>query len=96
MALLPFRTSVKGPAPKVHTDDENDVVAEALLYFRANVLFASFEIEGPADRLLIYLTFYISQCLDRLDKKGKTKEGMYFFLSISQTIESTRASNTAL
>ena len=41
--------------------DEADIVDEAIDYFRANVLFRSFEMEGAADRVLAYLTLYIQQ-----------------------------------
>ena len=52
----------KGPAVTVH---EHDVVDEAISFFRANVLFRNFEVKGPADKLLLYLTLYISACLKR-------------------------------
>lgn len=48
---------------------------EALYYFRANVLFRNYQIEGPADRTLIYLTFFIQQCLKELEKHPGKKEG---------------------
>ncbi len=41
--------------------DEIDVVDEAIDFFRANVLFKSFEIKGGADRVLVYLTLFIQQ-----------------------------------
>jgi actin related protein 2/3 complex subunit 3 len=34
--------------------------------FRANSLFRNFEIKGPADRLLILLILYISDCLAKI------------------------------
>jgi actin related protein 2/3 complex, subunit 3 len=49
-------------------------VDEAIYYFRANVLFSSFELKGPADRVLVYLTLFIQQLLVRTVKenaKGK-------------------------
>lgn len=52
-----------------------DIVEEALYYFRANVLFRNYQIEGPADRSLIYLTFFIQQCLKELEKHPGKKEG---------------------
>lgn len=45
-----------------------DPVDEAISLFRANVLFRSFEIKGPADRLLVYLTMFINQCLKKIEK----------------------------
>jgi len=72
MTLLPIKSKVKGVAPPAPEDSE-DIVDEAIGLFRANVLFAAFDIQGGADRLLVYLTLYIQQCLVRLDAKGKTK-----------------------
>lgn len=46
--------------------DQPDIIQEALLLFRANSFFRNFEIKGPADRLLIYLILFISDCLGRL------------------------------
>lgn len=43
--------------------EEEDIVDEALHLFRANVLFRSFPVKRPGDRLLIYLTLYLSSCL---------------------------------
>ena len=38
-----------------------DIVDEAVVFFRANVMFKSFEVKGGADRVLIYLTMFIHQ-----------------------------------
>lgn len=43
-----------------------DIIDETLSLFRANCLFRNFEINGPADRLLIYLTLFVSECLAKL------------------------------
>jgi actin related protein 2/3 complex subunit 3 len=45
----------------VCVDWDPDVVDEAIAYFRANVMFRSFPVEGPADLVLAYLTVYISE-----------------------------------
>lgn len=42
-----------------------DVVDQAITLFRANVLFRDFDVRGAGDKLLIYLTLYISACLQR-------------------------------
>lgn len=55
-------------------DDPGDIVDEAISLFRANVLFRNFEIQGPADRVLIYLTLFIHQCLKRVEKKKSRAE----------------------
>ncbi|RJE27455.1 arp2 3 complex [Aspergillus sclerotialis] len=81
--ILPLRTRTRGPAytlpplpPNVSDTDvppdseSYDCVDEILSLFRANVLFRNFEINGPADRMLIYGILFISECL------GKVKPGM--------------------
>lgn len=45
---------------------EPDIIDEALNLFRANSLFRNFEIKGAADRTLIYLILFISDCLTRI------------------------------
>ncbi|KAF8358955.1 arx-5 [Pristionchus pacificus] len=65
MGLLPLRTNFKGPAARVN---EEDIIDEALMYFKPNIFFREFEIKSPADRTLIYLTFYITECLRKLQR----------------------------
>lgn len=77
--ILPLRTRTRGPAytlpalpPNtadidVAPDSESyDCVDEILSLFRANVLFRNFEINGPADRMLIYGTLFVSECLGKV------------------------------
>jgi actin related protein 2/3 complex subunit 3 len=73
-AMLPIRTKVKGNAPLLPSDQKEDIIDEAIKLFKANVLFRNYEIKGPADRVLIYLTFFIHQCLLRLEKKKIEKK----------------------
>ncbi len=54
----------------------DDFIDEVLGFFKANVLFKSFELKGPGDRTLIYLTLYITQCLGKLEKCPTPVEGM--------------------
>lgn len=63
-ALLALNTKVRGPARKAEGED---VVDEALRYFRANVLFRKYDVQGPSDKLLIYLTLYINSCVRKLE-----------------------------
>lgn len=51
-----------------------DIIDEALDLFRANCLFRNFEIKGNADRVLIYLILFISQCLGSLNKNMPQSE----------------------
>lgn len=74
--LLPLRTRTRGPAyalpalpagsDLLDVDPESesyDILDESLSLFRANVFFRNFEIQGPADRHLIYCILFLSQCL---------------------------------
>jgi len=71
-ALLPLKSRVKGPAPSLGSGD-TDIVDEAILFFRANVLFRNFQHKGPADLTLAYLTVYIGELL-RAIAKCKSKD----------------------
>eukprot|EP00743_Colponemidia_sp_Colp-15_P002305 GILK01002497.1.p1 GENE.GILK01002497.1~~GILK01002497.1.p1 ORF type:complete len:174 (-),score=17.81 GILK01002497.1:146-667(-) len=64
-AIVPVKTTVRGPAPPASSDFE-DIVDETINYFRANVMFRNFEIKGAADRTLVYLTLYTAKCLSVL------------------------------
>ncbi|XP_020250065.1 actin-related protein 2/3 complex subunit 3 [Asparagus officinalis] len=64
--LLPLKSHIKGPAPE-SDQDKIDIVDEAISFFRANVFFRNFDIRSSADKLLIYLTFYINVALKRLE-----------------------------
>ncbi|KAK0541307.1 subunit of the Arp2/3 complex [Tilletia horrida] len=66
MSLLPIRTKLRGPAPPPVDAEQPDIVDESLDLFRANSLFRNFEIKGPADRVLIYLILFISDCLSKI------------------------------
>ncbi|KAL3566975.1 hypothetical protein D5086_032390 [Populus alba] len=56
-------------------NDRTDIVDEAITFFRANVFFRNFDIQSPADKLLIYLTFYINVALKRLEGCRTLAEG---------------------
>ncbi|GMQ07281.1 hypothetical protein CsSME_00051538 [Camellia sinensis var. sinensis] len=72
--LLPLKSHIKGPAP-VSNQDRTDIVDEAITFFRANVFFRNFDIKSSADKLLIYLTFYINVALKRLEGCRTLAEG---------------------
>ncbi|KAI0677345.1 actin-like protein ARPC3 [Trametes maxima] len=65
LAILPVKTKFRGPAPPADPN-EADIVDETLDLFRANSLFRNFEIKGPADRLLIILILFVSDCLAKI------------------------------
>ncbi|KAF9114610.1 subunit of the Arp2/3 complex [Mortierella sp. AM989] len=73
MALLPIKTRIRGPSP-IADPNEEDIIDEALNLFRANVLFRNFEIKGDADRVLIYLILFITECLGKLTRNPSLRE----------------------
>ncbi|CAF1353100.1 unnamed protein product [Rotaria socialis] len=68
MALLPIRTRYSGPAPTETSTETEDIIDEAIKFFRANIFFRNYDIKHDGDRTLIYLTLYITECLRRLQK----------------------------
>ena len=77
--LSPLRTRTRGPAYTlppltagvtdltIDPDNESyDPLDEILSLFRANTFFRNFEIQGPADRLLIYGILFVSECLQKI------------------------------
>ena len=83
MALLPLNTRFKGPAPQGVVDGDSDIIDEALYFFKANVFFKSYEVKGPSDRVLIYLTLYISECLKKLQKCRSRDDGRRTLASLA-------------
>ena len=57
-------------------DDVDDIIDEAIGLYRANTFFRDFDIKGGADRVLIYLTLYIQECLNKLAKLPNQAEGL--------------------
>ncbi|KAG6830323.1 hypothetical protein H0H92_001258 [Tricholoma furcatifolium] len=60
--MSPMFVSVESTADP----SQPDIIDETLDLFRANSLFRNFEIKGPADRALIVLILYVSDCLAKL------------------------------
>jgi actin related protein 2/3 complex subunit 3 len=65
-------------------NDTDDIIDEVLYFFRANVLFRNFMIEGGADRTLIYLTLHAVQCLVKLEKIDDKNTAMRELRSLSR------------
>ncbi|KAG5648867.1 hypothetical protein DXG03_000216 [Asterophora parasitica] len=65
VAILPIKTRIRGPAPQADPS-QPDIIDETLDLFRANSLFRNFEIKGPADRTLIVLILFVSDCLAKI------------------------------
>ncbi|KAI3495976.1 hypothetical protein L1887_38324 [Cichorium endivia] len=72
--LLPLKNQTTGHAPRL-SDQGEDIVDEAIKLFRANVFFKHFDLRTPADRILVYLTFYINMALKRLEGCRTVTEG---------------------
>ena len=53
---------------------ELDIIDEAIIYFRANVLFKNFNIEGDADKLLVYITVFIQKCLEKANRPAEVEQ----------------------
>jgi len=57
----------KAPVPEFN----GDIIDEALIYFKANIMFRTFDMRGFADRLFVYITLYINACLVKCAHKSK-------------------------
>ena len=56
-------------------DDESyDILDEVLALFRANTFFRNFEIQGPADRLLVYGIWFVSASLGQIKPKASARD----------------------
>ncbi|ESK95070.1 arp2 3 complex 21 kda subunit [Moniliophthora roreri MCA 2997] len=71
MSILPIKTKIRGPSP-IADQEQPDIIDETLDLFRANSLFRNFEIKGPADRTLIVLILFISDCLAKIGSARTT------------------------
>jgi actin related protein 2/3 complex, subunit 3 len=75
MAVLPLRTQYRGPAP-TNANLEQDIIDEAIYYFKANIFFRTYEVKSEVDRVLIYITLYIPECLKKLQRCSNKNQGM--------------------
>lgn len=61
MPIIPFKTKIDGPGNQsFQLRNEIDIIDEAFQYFRINVLFKNYEIQGPADKVIVYLSVLLS------------------------------------
>ena len=80
VAILPIKCTVRGPAACLPKESgQADVIDEALAYFKANVFFRTYEIKSDADRVLIYLTLYIQDCLKKLQRCSSKAQGQILY-----------------
>eukprot|EP01017_Pseudomicrothorax_dubius_P019815 TRINITY_DN2184_c0_g4_i3.p1 TRINITY_DN2184_c0_g4~~TRINITY_DN2184_c0_g4_i3.p1 ORF type:complete len:177 (-),score=48.55 TRINITY_DN2184_c0_g4_i3:470-1000(-) len=71
--LLPIRTKLDGPAPKL-SEPGDDIIDEVIKSFRINVLFKNYDVASEADKLLIYVTVFLCQCLKKIEGKTNADE----------------------
>ena len=65
--MLPSPNPPLPPNESPDPDSESyDILDEVLALFRANTFFRNFEIQGPADRLLVYGILFVSECLSKI------------------------------
>lgn len=81
MAILPLRTQSRGPAPSANI--ETDIIDESLYYFKANVFFRTYEVKNEIDRVLIYITLYITECLKKLQRCTNKNQGQQEMYSLA-------------
>jgi actin related protein 2/3 complex subunit 3 len=92
MAFLTFRTKTRGPVTQLLKQDlvesnvqgeTMDIIDEALYYFKANVFFKTYEIQSDCDRVLIYTTLYITECLKRLIRCSSREQALNEMYSLA-------------
>lgn len=83
MAFLTFKTNFRGPVTNYNPEFQLDIIDEALYFFRANVFFRTYEIKSEADRVLIYITLYITECLKKLQKCSTTDQAVCEMYSLA-------------
>lgn len=69
---LSSKATTTGPAPIVNQDFD-DIIDEAIEVFRVVCLFKTkFDIDSPADKVLVYVTLWIHKCLQVLHCEEKS------------------------
>ena len=91
LAILPIKTKVQGPAPKADFDGD-DIIDEAISQFRAQVYFKNYDVRGPADKVLIFLTVYIQKLIEVVAKNPDQNEAKKAISALFQEAVPTTAS----
>tara|TARA_B110001450_G_C17462823_1_gene416923 strand:- start:362 stop:628 length:267 start_codon:yes stop_codon:yes gene_type:complete len=68
VAFAPIKTKFAGPGQVLPESEEEDIIDEAIGYFRVQCLFKNFKVKGPADLLMIYMTCFIQKVLETISK----------------------------
>lgn len=53
--------------------ERKDIIEESFYYFKPNVFLKSYDIQSSCDRILIYVTLYIIECLKAI-KSVRTRD----------------------
>ncbi|KAH9582181.1 Actin-related protein 2/3 complex subunit 3 [Trypanosoma melophagium] len=74
--VYPLRLTSKftpaSPAPRMvdvvgeGREEQDDIVDEALYFFKPHMFFRTFPIKGAGDRVILYLTMYLHGCLEKI------------------------------
>ncbi|PKS05582.1 hypothetical protein jhhlp_008100 [Lomentospora prolificans] len=70
----PFPSSLPASESPEPDSESYDILDEVLAIFRANTFFRNFEIQGPADRLLIYGILFVSDCLTKIKPTASVRD----------------------
>lgn len=82
--VLPLPAAPLGPAESPDPDSESyDILDEVLALFRANTFFRNFEIQGPADKLLMYGIWFVSEALGKIKPTAEMKTAQKDVLNLS-------------
>ena len=72
--LLPLKGDDKsGAAPRFQGEGQ-DIVDEAIEQFRAQIMFTTFKPQGPADKIIVFLTSFIQKVLEQWSKHQKNPD----------------------
>lgn len=80
MAWMPLKnpSNIRGNAPSL--GDEQDIVDDIISFFRANVFFQSYTMDTNVDKLYVYGTLYLAECLKQIHRcknKKQAKSELY-------------------
>ncbi|EAR93892.2 ARP2/3 complex ARPC3, 21 kDa subunit (macronuclear) [Tetrahymena thermophila SB210] len=84
MAIPPIKTKVQGPAATIPQQDVIDIIDEAIKFFRPNLLFKNYEIKGPGDVFIIYMTVFITQCLRKIANEEKEANALRMLIEMAR------------
>ena len=88
--LCAVKTKQKIPAKYLSRSSDADIIDEALTYFKCNVFFKNYDMSvAKADKLLVYLTLYISSLLLKVRRARLTRSSRR---ATSRTRRSSRTS----